>query len=107
MRNTHAGYLGGGGFCSSQQLAYPHVDGTGIPQHRNPSSRSDGDLQHRRPLKEEEKMTPPLTLALWKDPEAATVSGSPSKDSWLGATRRGTADKQLSPVWSDPGRVSV
>ena len=79
----------------------------GIPQHRNPSSRSDGDLQHRRPLKEEEKMTPPLTLALWKDPEAATVSGSPSKDSWLGATRRGTADKQLSPVWSDPGRVSV
>ena len=38
----------------------------------------------------EEKMIPPLTLPLWKDPEAGTVSRPPSMDSWLGPTRRGT-----------------
>ena len=41
-------------------------------------------------------MTSPLTLPLWKDPGAATVIGPPSMDSWLGPTRRGTADKQMS-----------
>ena len=97
-----------GGFCSSQQLACPHRAGTGTPrclslQHINPYPRSDCDLQPRRPRKEQEKMTPPLTLPLWKDPGAATVSGPPSMDSWLGPTRRGTVDKQLSPAGSGRG----
>ena len=97
-----------GGFCSSQQLACPHRAGTGTPrclslQHINPYPRSDCDLQPRRPHKEQEKMTPPLTLPLWKDPGAATVSGPPSMDSWLGPTRRGTVDKQLSPAGSGRG----
>ena len=90
-----------GGFFSSQQLACPHRAGTGTPrclslQHINPYPRSDCDLQPRRPCKEQEKMTPPLTLPLWKDPGAATVSGPPSMDSWLGPTRRGTGDIQVS-----------
>ena len=59
-----------GGFCSSQQLACPHGAGTGMPrclspQQRNPSPRSDADLQPRRPCKEQENKTPPLTLPLW------------------------------------------
>ena len=47
-------------------------------------------------------MTPPLTLPLWKDLGATTVSGLPSMDSWLGPTRRGTMDKQLSPAGAGP-----
>ena len=38
----------------------------------------------------EEKMIPPLTLPLWKDPEAGTVSRPPYMDFWFGPTRRGT-----------------
>ena len=41
-------------------------------------------------------MTPLLTLPLWKDPGVTIFSWLPSMDSWLGPTRRGTADKQLS-----------
>ena len=97
-----------GGYCSSQQLACPNVAGTGAPgclcpQQRNPFPRSAGDLQPRRPFEEEEKMTPPLTLPLWKDPGAATVSQLSSMVSCLGPTRRGTSDKQLSPAGSSPG----
>ena len=45
---------------------------TGTPQclgplQRNPPPRSNGDLQPRRPCKEQEKTTPPLTLPVWKD----------------------------------------
>ena len=52
----------------------------------------------------QEKTTAPLTLPLWKEPGAATVSGLPSMDSWLGPTRRGTGDKQLSPAGSGLGQ---
>ena len=51
-------------------------------------------------------MTSPLTLPLWKDLRAHQISGpSSSMDSWLGPTRRGTMDKQLSPTGSGPGGV--
>lgn len=51
-------------------------------------------------------MTSPLTLPLWKDLGARQVSGPPSSmDLWLGPTRRGTMDKQLSPTGSGPGGV--
>ena len=48
-------------------------------------------------------MTPPLTLPLWKDPRAATVSQQPSMNLWLGPTRKGTMDKQLNRAGSEPG----
>ena len=50
-------------------------------------------------------MTSPLTLPLWKDLGVRRVSGPSSMDSWLGPTRRGTTDKQLSPAESGPGGV--
>ena len=98
-----------GGFCSSQQLAYPYMAGTGTPRcltpgHRNPSPRSDGDLPPRRSCKEQGKTTPPLTLPLSKGLGTPTVSRPSSMNSWLGPTRRGTVDKQLSPRGSGLGR---
>ena len=80
MRNTHAGSLRVG---SAHHSSWPVLTWLGqgphdasAPQHRNPSPRSDGDLQPRRLCKEQEKMTPPLTLPFWKDPGATTVSGA-------------------------------
>ena len=52
----------------------------------------------------EEKMIPPLTLPLWKDPGVTIFSWLPSMDSWLGPTRRGIVNKQLSPAGSGLGR---
>ena len=48
-------------------------------------------------------MTPLLTLPLWKDPGVTIVSQPPSMDSWLGPTRRGAMNKQLSPAGSGLG----
>ena len=49
-------------------------------------------------------MTPLLTLPLWKDPGVTIFSWLPSMDSWLGPTRRGIVNKQLSPAGSGLGR---
>ena len=55
------------------------------------------------PRKEPEKMTPLLTLPLWKDPGVTIFSRPPSRDVWLGPTRRGTMNKQLCPAGSGLG----
>ena len=105
MRNMYR--LPQGGFCSSQQLAYPHMAGTGTPQclslqHRNPSPRSDGDLQPRKLQGTRENDSSPHT---------ATLEGSRGCHSqWAslhglvaGPHQEGNRGQVTEPVWSGPG----